>query len=111
MKKRRMPAILSPRASKWRRYVISFADRHEFSDSQRSAAESILRDVESRAAAFEQTQGQRLRDVIDTGDEAAAKAGVGPLDELFSELKRRLETLPTAGQREKLKSRSDADRK
>ncbi|MBX3394524.1 MAG: hypothetical protein KF841_04065 [Phycisphaerae bacterium] len=111
MKKRRTPVILTPRASKWRRYVISFANRHEFSDSQRAAAESILRDIEARAAAFEHTQGQRLRDIIESGDEDAAKAGVGPLDELFTELKRRLETLPTAGQRANSKSRSSSEQR
>ncbi|MBK8269104.1 MAG: hypothetical protein IPK83_12675 [Planctomycetes bacterium] len=98
-KKRRTPAILTPRASKWRRFVMGYAKRHEFSDSQRSSAEAILRDIEARAASFERTQGATLQSLIDAGQAEAAMAKMGPLDELFVELKRRLDTLPTAKQR------------
>lgn len=97
--KRRTPAILTPRASKWRRYVIHYMDRYDMSDSQRNSAEAILRDIESRAAAFERSHGDKIRQLIDAGDNKAAKDKMQPLDKLFDELTRRLDRLPTAQQR------------
>lgn len=105
-KKRRTPAILSPRASKWRRFVMSYATRHEFTDAQRASAEAILRDMEARAGAFERSFGARIQDLIEQGDTQAAKEKTGPLDDLFNELKKRLDTLPSAKQREAAKSNS-----
>ncbi|HPF37186.1 MAG TPA: hypothetical protein P5081_13285 [Phycisphaerae bacterium] len=98
-RKRRTPAILSPRASKWRRYVMGFSERYDFSESQRNSAEAILRDIEARAAAFERTQGARIRQLLDAGDMQTARGRMKPLDRLFDEMTKRLERLPTAAQR------------
>ena len=98
-KKRRTPAILTPRASKWRRHVMRFADQYDFNDRQRASAEGILRDIEARAAAFERTQGAKIQQLIDENDHQGARAEMGPLDKLFNELDQRLSKLPTRKQR------------
>ena len=98
-KKRRTPAILNPRASKWRRFVRNFAKRYQFSDPQQAAAEAVLRDVEARAADFERAQGARIQQLIEAGKSEAAAEKMGPLDRLFGELKKRLDALPTTQQR------------
>lgn len=109
-RKRRTPAILTPRASKWRRFVMSFADRYELDDRQRASAEGILRDVESRAAAFERTQGAKIQQLIDEDDQAGIKAEMKPLDKLFDELDRRLQKLPTRKQRAAVKQQAAKER-
>jgi hypothetical protein len=98
-KKRRAPAILSPRASRWRRYAQSVCDRYQFTGSQRTAAEAILRDMESRAGQYEQTQGVKLMELVEAGQSEELARKVGPLDQMFNELKQRLDTLPDAKQR------------
>jgi hypothetical protein len=98
-KKRQVPAILSPRASRWRRYVQSVCDRYQFSEPQRTAAEAILRDMESRAGQYEQTQGAKLQELVSAGQSDELSRKVEPLDRLFNELKQRLEALPDAKQR------------
>ncbi len=102
--KRRTPAILSPRESRWRRYVHSVAARYDFSDAQNNAAMAILRDVESRAAAFERGHGATLKSLVEAGPSPESARALAPLDELFNELKTRLDRLPTAGQRESARS-------
>lgn len=97
--KRRTPAILTPRASKWRRYVMNYIERYDFDEGQRNSAEAVLRDVEARAGAFERSQGARIKQLIDAGDTKSAKDKMGPLDKLFDELTKRLDRLPTAAQR------------
>lgn len=98
-KKRRTPAILTPRASKWRRYTMNYMDRYDLNAPQRNSAEAILRDVEARAAAFERTRGAKIKQLIDRGDNESARKKMAPLDKLFDELTKRLDRLPTASQR------------
>ncbi len=109
-RKRRTPAILTPRASKWRRFVMSFADRYQLDDRQRASADGILRDIEARAAAFERTQGAKIQQLIDEDDQAGAKAEMKPLDKLFDELDRRLQKLPTRKQRAAVKQQAAEER-
>jgi hypothetical protein len=97
--KRRTPAILSPRAARWRRFVENYSGRHDFTPAQRTAAEAILRDVEARAAAFELGHGATLQSLIDSGRTKEAAKKLAPLDELFRELQKRVDRLPTAEQR------------
>ncbi|HWL92976.1 MAG TPA: hypothetical protein VNT79_05535 [Phycisphaerae bacterium] len=99
-KKRRTPAILNPRASKWRRMVTYWADSHSFDAVQRAAADAILRDIEARASAFEQSHGATIQSMLEKGNNADAEVRMKPLDDLFKELMKRLDTLPTAKQRE-----------
>ncbi|MCB9851742.1 MAG: hypothetical protein H6819_01500 [Phycisphaerales bacterium] len=98
-KKRRTPAILTPRASKWRRYTMNYIEQYHLDDAQRNSAEAVLRDIEARAGAFERSQGAKIRQLIDSGDTESAKTKMGPLDKLFDELTKRLDRLPTAAQR------------
>lgn len=98
-KKRKAPAILSPRASRWRRYVESVCDRYSFTDAQRASAEAILREMESRAAQYEQVHGAKLKELIEAGQSSELTDKMGPLDQMFGEIKQRLEALPDAKQR------------
>ncbi len=99
LNKRKFAAILTPRASRWRRYVQEACDSVGFTDAQRTSVETILRDVESRAARYEQAEGAKLQQLIeaDRAEELAEK--VGPLQELFAELQKRIQALATAKQR------------
>jgi len=106
-KKRRTPAILTPRASKWRRFVLDYADRYELNDAQRNAADAILRDVEAQAARFEQAHGARIKDLIEEGETDKAREQMGPLDKLYDEMKHRLDRLPTARQRANARSKAE----
>ncbi len=102
-KKRRTPKILNPRESKWRRFVRDYAERHRFTDAQRTSAESILRDIEARAAAHDRQHGEQIQDLVEAdGSQAGAERG-GPLGKLFVELEKRLGSLPTAKQRSAVK--------
>lgn len=100
MKKRQEPVIELPRTSNWRRYVSSYADSHGFSESQRSSAEAILRELEGRAASIERSLGREVRAQIEKGDIEGAKKKLAPVDELYRELQRRMESLTTARQRQ-----------
>ncbi|MBN2559732.1 MAG: hypothetical protein JXQ75_02215 [Phycisphaerae bacterium] len=97
-KKRRTPAILNPRASKWRRHVQSVCDRYKLTDAQRASAEAILRDLEARAARYEQVHGAKLQQLVEAGDPQELARRIGPLDEMFKELRGRLKAIPTAEQ-------------
>lgn len=112
-KKRRTPAILNPRASKWRSYTQDFVKRYQLTDRQRSAAESVLRDIEARAADFERTHGAKIKELMDAGNSDAADRRMEPIDKLFGELKKRLNALPTAKQRaaHKTKTKNNAQEK
>jgi hypothetical protein len=105
-KKRRTPAILNPRAAKWRRYVLSVCERYEFTDAQRVSAQAILRDVDARAGRYEQTHGESIQALIEAGESEELARRMGPLDKMFQELKQRLEALATAKQRAAAKKKS-----
>lgn len=104
-KKRKSPAILNPRSSRWRRYVQSFCDRYEFTNAQRASAEAVLRDMEGRAAQYEQTHVAKLQELIQSGGSDELAKNLGPLDQMFKELQRRLESLPDSKQRAAAKKR------
>jgi len=106
-KKRRTPAILNPRASRWRRYVQSVCDRYELTDAQRASAEAILRDMEARAARYEQVHGAKLQRLIEAGQSAELARRTDPLDKMFKELRQRLVAIPNDKQRASAK-RSEA---
>ena len=108
-KKRRTPAILTPRASKWRRYTMNYIERYELDAAQRNSAESILRDVEAKATIFERAQGAKLKELIERGDTETARNRMGPLDSLFDELTKRLDRLPTASQRAAVANSENGD--
>ncbi|MCA9254241.1 MAG: hypothetical protein KDA33_01330 [Phycisphaerales bacterium] len=93
------PATLKRRASKWRRYVARFNDRYRLTDSQRTSAESILRDIERQAGEFESRHAEQIRRLIEDGEDEAARRAAAPLESLFEDLRHRLQRLPTARQR------------
>lgn len=107
-KKRRTPEILNPRASMWRQYTRDFVNQYQLTDRQRVAAESVLRDLEARAADFERTHGVKIRELMEKGDTDAAARRMEPIDKLFVELKKRLDALPTAKQRAAVKAKNKA---
>lgn len=98
-KKRRTPKILNPRESKWRRFVREYADRYQFTEAQRTSAESILRDIEAKAVAHERQHGAKISDLVEADGASATADRESPLGKLFVELEKRLDTLPTAKQR------------
>ena len=99
IKKRRAPAILTPRASKWRRFTADFCEQYQFTDAQRAAADAILRDMESRAIRFERVHGAKLQELVEAAKQEDLGRATGPLVEMFAELRGRLATLPTAAQK------------
>jgi hypothetical protein len=107
VKKRRMPAILSPRASKWRRHVEAVCQKYEFTEKQRSSAEAVLREMEARAGRYEQTQGQKLAQLIEAGESPELSKRIGPLDQMFDELQKRVEALATSEQRQTVQQKDE----
>jgi hypothetical protein len=95
------------RESEWERYTRLFIARYRLDEAQRTAAMAILRDVQTQLAVQVESLGQEVRRVPQD-DGAGSTAGNGPEDErlravrvrLFEQLKRRLDRLPSAGQRE-----------
>lgn len=97
--KRKTPVIVNRRASEWRKYVDEFSATHALDAGQRNAAEGILRSMESQAVSFEAARGESIQRLRAAGNEAALAKELKPLDDLFTELKKRLDALPTAKQR------------
>ncbi len=111
LEKRKFAAILSPRASRWRRYVLESSERYRFTDAQRTSAEAILREIEGRAARYEQAEGAKLHQLIEADRVAEMEEKVGPLRDLFAELQRRIDGLATASQRAAATSRPAEEQK
>lgn len=99
VKKRRTPAILSPRAAKWRRCVESLCEKYEFTEKQRGSADAVLREMEARAGRYEQAQGEKLAKLVEEGESPELSKRMGPLDQMFDELQKRVEALATSEQR------------
>ena len=108
-RRRTPPAATQPLAatpqSAWRRYVERFASTYELDDSQRKAAESILKDMERRAEPLLKDYDSLLtkleKAVGDDREQAMKKRRSldADLERRFDELKRRLNALLTAAQR------------
>ncbi|MEK6644680.1 MAG: hypothetical protein AABZ08_12320 [Planctomycetota bacterium] len=93
------PAPLHP----WELLVRRFISDHGLTDAQSNAALAMLREVRSRASQIEKTQTDRVTDANALRDAEARKKSLAdlnkPYDELFDELKNRLDSLLTAAQR------------
>jgi len=95
----------------WEKYVAEFIDLYNLNDAQRTTAISCLEELQQRALAHRDSRREeiaRLEERIanNSGTEeelAEIKASLarlyGPIDEMFAELKSRLEVIPTAEQR------------
>ena len=96
--------------SAWDRYVRLFVTRYGLDATQRLAAESILTELKDRARAHHHRHRLRiaaLEELIRRPELLASTAQVeqklaelyGPIDAMFAELQRRVERIPTRGQR------------
>ncbi len=109
----------------WEKYVAEFATTYEFDEGQRDAASSCLSELRQRAVAHRDTHRE---EIIGLESRIQGFSGAdkeldelkkqltrlyGPIDDLFNELRSRIEKLPTAEQRAKiaqrLPSRSNAN--
>lgn len=92
----------------WARFVEEFCDYYDLDAAQRGAALSILREMQERAMAHHDRRRMeldRLERMI-AGELAAEPDEIereiyelyGPIDEMFRELQRRLDPIPTPGQ-------------
>ena len=92
----------------WHLFFAEFCESHRLDRTQRTAAESILKEVLERAQAYRarrRAEIERLERMIARHDSADKEAVAeqlddlyGPIDDMFQELERRLEALPTPAQ-------------
>lgn len=98
-------------------YVNKFVEDYELTPPQREAAYSILREVTERASAFQEAHRDELEEIktrlaqAKSPDErrvitASRRRVTKPLDDLFSELKQRLDQIPEQAQRERFRERA-----
>ncbi len=104
----------------WAKYVEEFAARHHLDAAQRDAAMSCLLEMTQRANTHRERHledVERLERRIDNSSQTPAEQEsiqreivrlYGPVDDMFAELKRRLEQIPTTVQRRRAE---DDDRK
>ncbi len=99
---------VSEELQSWARYVEEFCDYYDLDAAQRGAVLSILREMQERAMAFHdrrRAELDRLEEMI-AGELPAEPEEIerkihelyGPMDEMFRELQRRLDPIPTPGQ-------------
>lgn len=98
-----------PDETKWVAYVQQFCDRYELDQSQRTSAFAVLRDLQERAQSYRSSRIDQINKLeavarnADTADErrdaqSALREILRGIDELFEELKARLESIPTGDQ-------------
>jgi hypothetical protein len=102
------PTRVDRELREWERYVADFCDRYELDRSQRNAADSILREMLSRADDHVRLHRERILAVEQAIESPLEQdqAGVekeldevyGPIDAMFRELDERIHRLPTEGQ-------------
>lgn len=92
---------------RWDYFVAEFVEQYKLDDMQREAAYSILRECKQKALAHRdryRVRLERLEEALVATAEVPDKlrsegiAMYGPIDELFVELKSRLEQIPTTAQ-------------
>jgi hypothetical protein len=101
-------SLLLPDESKWVKYVQSFSSRYGFNKAQRAAANAVLKDLQDRATAYRSSRANdidRLRKRLRAAGSSQRKATqeelreiLSGIDELFGELKSRLQSIPTSEQ-------------
>jgi hypothetical protein len=95
--------------TKWVAYVRRFCTRYHLDKAQRAAAHAILKDLQERAQNYRgarMDQIKKLKATIRQAESpqarreatAALRESLRPNDDLFEELKARLENIPTADQ-------------
>ncbi|UCG16843.1 MAG: hypothetical protein JSV19_02175 [Phycisphaerales bacterium] len=99
---------ISAELDAWSRFVDEFCETYELDRMQRVTAHSILKEMQERAEAYRdrrRVEIEKLEHLINDqtpGNEDLVKRQAeelyGPIDEMFQELRRRLEALPTPAQ-------------
>ncbi|GMU22787.1 MAG: hypothetical protein AMXMBFR13_28710 [Phycisphaerae bacterium] len=88
----------------WERYERDFAQRYRLDTSQRATAESILRDLLTQRKLYEETKRNDIASAQKIEDPQLRQEQLAFLnahvERMFSELKSKLDRLPTAAQRE-----------
>ena len=86
----------------WSDFVSNFIARYNLDAAQASSASAVLKDVQERAARLRRTQKDSREKARALGDDRERRRQLGTLDEpieaLFSELKSRLDSIPTESQ-------------
>ncbi len=89
--------------NEWEKYVYEFIERYELTEAQSNSALAILRELSSRAAQLETMNRDRLaaaEKITDLKVRQERIAGLSkPTDDLFGQLKQRLDRLLSAEQR------------
>lgn len=108
------PELTLVTMSAWDKYVAEFIKKYNLDQAQKSSANSILADVKSRASQYvkkHETEIDQLRKKLQSISAVERPAAareqqelLKPLEELFAELKKRLDALPTDAQRTKATS-------
>lgn len=98
------PLQPAPPLDDWDRVVDTVAERYKFDAQQKQKAQRILKDLRERARQYRKSHADEYEQIkrMPSGQERTAeerRVNV-PLDELFAELKERLENLATVEQRE-----------
>jgi len=97
-----LPLVEDP-IGPWDRYVRDFGRRYRLDQSQQATAQSVLREMHERRVAYEQTHRsdyEAARQIEDDGEQEKRLAQLNkPVEGLFSQLKIRLDRIPTAEQR------------
>ncbi len=87
----------------WEKFVLEFIQRYGLSTAQQSAAMAILKDVRARADRIERSNQGRFAEAGSIEDDKLREKRLAelqkPIDQLFEEMKRRLDGLLSASQR------------
>ncbi len=93
--------------SEWEKYVVDFIERYDLTEAQSNSALAILRELSSRAAQIETMNRERRAAAEQIADPKTRQERLGalsrPIDDLFVQLKYRLDLLPSAEQRNRAK--------
>jgi len=98
------PLQPAPPLDEWDRHVDAVAQKYKFTSDQKSKGQGILKDIRDRARQYRKSHSADFEAAsrMQAGADRIAeeKRLAQPLDELFAELKERLEHLPTQDQRD-----------
>ncbi len=113
------PEVLAVTVGAWDAYVTQFVAQFNLDDAQKLAAGSVLGDVKARAEQYSKVHADELQAATNEMAQATKEQRksiiddqaelMQPLNELFAELKSRLEQIPTEAQRSKAELPAQAE--
>lgn len=117
--------VIGQKEEWWDGYVESFMKDYELDAGQITTAQSILKEMKERAAAYRQTHKaefveteKKAADALKAADRQKHRAAIEeerklsqPIGEMFGELKERLEKIPRPAQRQKFEAKRQAARR